>query len=63
MKLRCYKNDDGMWAAHIVDTQTYEQVGLEVVTDDPETAIFGLGVMYGAHKFAIPLEMIVPVEH
>jgi hypothetical protein len=63
MKLRCYKNDEGNWIAHMVDIRTGEQVGPEVVTDDPDTSLFNLGVMYGAHKFAIPLHMMVPVEH
>jgi hypothetical protein len=50
MKLRCYKNEDGMWAAHMVDTQTGEQVGSEVVSDDNETAVFKLGLMYGGQQ-------------
>jgi hypothetical protein len=54
MKFRCYKNDEGNWAAHMVDTQTGEQVGPEVVTDDPDTAMFKLGFMYNVqqNKFA-----------
>jgi hypothetical protein len=65
MKVRCYKNDEGMWVAHMVDIKTGEQVGPEVLTDDYETAMFGLGFMYGANpsRFARPLDMIVPVEH
>jgi hypothetical protein len=65
MKLRCYKNEDGKWAAHMVDTQTGEQVGPEVVSDDPETSVFQLGLMYGAYqnKFARPLDEIIPVEN
>jgi len=65
MKFRCYKNDEGNWAAHMVDTQTGEQVGPEVVTDDPETSMFQLGFMYGAHqnRFARTLDKIIPVEN
>ncbi|NBW20925.1 MAG: hypothetical protein EBR82_74485 [Caulobacteraceae bacterium] len=65
VKLRCYKNDEGDWAAHMVDSKTDEQIGPEVVTDDPDTSVFQLGVMYGAHqnRFARPLDMIIPVEH
>jgi hypothetical protein len=65
MKLRCYKNEDGKWAAHMVDTQTGEQIGPEVVSDDPETSVFQLGLMYGAYqnKFARPLDEIIPVEN
>jgi len=65
MKVRCYKNDEGNWAAHMVDIKTYEQVGPEVVTDDPETSVFQLGFMYGAHqnRFARSLEKIIPVEN
>lgn len=50
MKLRCYKNDEGNWAAHMVDTQTGEQVGPEVVTDDPEISVFELGFIYGMQQ-------------
>jgi hypothetical protein len=65
MKFRCYKNEEGMWAAHMRDPQTYEQIGPEVVTDDPETSVFQLGFMYGAHqnRFARTLEKIIPVEN
>jgi hypothetical protein len=65
MMFRSYKNDEGNWAAHMVDPQTHEQVGPEVVTDDPETSVFQLGFMYGAHqnRFARTLEKIIPVEN
>jgi len=28
MKFRCYKNDEGNWAAHMVDAETGEPIGL-----------------------------------
>jgi hypothetical protein len=50
MKLHCYKNEEGMWAAHMRDPQTYEQIGPEVVTDDPEISVFELGFIYGMQQ-------------
>jgi len=50
MKFRCYKNEDGMWAAHMVDTQTGEQIGPEVVSYNNEMAVFQLGLMYGGQQ-------------
>jgi len=65
MEFRCYKRDDGMWGAYMVYTKTGEAIGPEMVAEDNETAVFKLGVMYGAHldKFAQPLDMIIPVEN
>jgi hypothetical protein len=34
----------------MVDTQTGEQIGPEVVSDDNEMAVFQLGVMYGGQQ-------------
>jgi len=47
MKFRCYKNDEGNWAAHMVDAETGEPIGPEVVSPDHEISVFNLGAMYG----------------
>jgi hypothetical protein len=61
VKFSCYKKDDDVWAAHMVDTKTGKQYGPEVVSDDPEMAVFKLGMMYGAHpsKFSRSIDELI----